>query len=69
MTTIYEHGPGCTLGDRGEQCDDCKRRYPKARAATPTGGETFTHCTDCEIRCWSVPGSKCACGGMRVVPA
>ena len=26
--THYEHGPGCTLGPTGNQCDDCKRNYP-----------------------------------------
>jgi len=27
--TNYEHGPGCTLGPTGDQCDDCKRKYPQ----------------------------------------
>ena len=30
--------------------------------------ETFTHCTNCDIRCWSIVGSKCACGGTRTLP-
>lgn len=29
--------------------------------------EVYTKCTNCEIRCWSVRGAKCACGGMRVM--
>jgi hypothetical protein len=33
-----------------------------------TEEEKFTTCTNCEIRCWAVVGSKCACGGTRVVP-
>ena len=28
--------------------------------------EVYTHCTNCDIMCWAIPGSKCACGGMRV---
>jgi len=27
MATHYEHGPGCTLGARDDQCDECARRY------------------------------------------
>lgn len=25
--TDYEHGPGCTLGERGQPCDECRRQY------------------------------------------
>lgn len=32
MSTAYEHGPGCTLGDN-EKCDECKQRYGNTTSA------------------------------------
>jgi hypothetical protein len=33
--THYEHGPGCTLGDEGQPCDNCRRQYLTRRNCTP----------------------------------
>lgn len=45
MATNYEHGPGCTLGDNGQQCRECAQRYPSSKKKDQTvereRGETY----------------------------